>query len=111
MNQSSAATLPKIYFSAICCQFLHRPTVQRKDAMAQALKVEQGAPPLDTSGRYRWIVCALLFFATAINYMDRQILSLLKPILLNQMGWPNERFGATTSPFHAPYDFSRLAFV
>jgi hypothetical protein len=41
--------------------------------MAQALKVEQGAPPLDTSGRYRWIVCALLFFATTINYMDRQI--------------------------------------
>jgi hypothetical protein len=45
--------------------------------MAQALKIEQGALPLHTSGRYRWIVCALLFFATTINYMDRQILSLL----------------------------------
>jgi MFS transporter, ACS family, hexuronate transporter len=32
-------------------------------------------------GRYRWVVCSLLFFATTINYADRQILSLLKPIL------------------------------
>jgi hypothetical protein len=31
--------------------------------MAQALKIERGALPLQTSGRYRWIVCALLFFA------------------------------------------------
>jgi len=30
---------------------------------------------------YRWAVCALLFFATTINYIDRQILSLLKPAI------------------------------
>src|SRR5258707_10948680 len=110
MNQSSAATLPKIYFSGICCQFLHRPTVQRKDAMAKALKVEQGAPPLHTSGRYRWIVCALPFFATTINYMDRQILSLLKPILDNQMGWTNEQFGAINSAFQGAYAVGGLGF-
>src|SRR5258708_21094543 len=99
MNQSSAATLPKIYFSGICCQFLHRPTVQRKDAMAQAWKVEQGAPPLDRSGRYRCMVCALLFFATPLNYMDRQFRSLHKPILVNQRGWPNEQLVALNSAF------------
>src|SRR5260370_37732099 len=97
MNQSSAATLPKIYFSGICCQFLHRPTVQRKGAMAQALKVEQGSPPLDSSGRYRWIVCALLFFATTINYIDRQILSLLMPILDITTGRTIAQFGAIAS--------------
>jgi sugar phosphate permease len=70
--------------------------------MAQALKIERGAPPLQTSGRYRWIVCALLFFATTINYMDRQILSLLKPILDTQMGWTNEQFGAINSAFQGP---------
>ena len=32
------------------------------------------------AGNYRWVVCALLFFATTINYIDRQILALLKPI-------------------------------
>ena len=31
------------------------------------------------ASRYRWTVCALLFFATVINYMDRQILGLLAP--------------------------------
>ncbi len=35
----------------------------------------------NSPGHFRWIVCALLFFATTINYMDRQLLSLLKPIL------------------------------
>ncbi len=30
---------------------------------------------------YRWVICGLLFFATSVNYIDRQILSLLKPIL------------------------------
>ena len=33
------------------------------------------------TGNYRWLVVALLFFATTVNYIDRQILSLLKPIL------------------------------
>ena len=32
-------------------------------------------------GRYRWTICALLFFATTVNYLDRQVLSLLKPEL------------------------------
>lgn len=43
--------------------------------------------PLDSMpenvGRYRWKICALLFFATTINYMDRQVLALLKPVLQN----------------------------
>jgi MFS transporter, ACS family, hexuronate transporter len=78
--------------------------------MAQALKLEQASPPLVTVGRYRWIVCALLFFATTINYMDRQILSLLKPILDNQMGWTNEQFGAINSAFQGAYAVGGLLF-
>jgi len=54
-------------------------------------------------------VCALLFFATTINYMDRQILSLLKPILDNQMGWTNEQFGAINSAFQGAYAVGGLA--
>ena len=34
-------------------------------------------------GRYRWKICALLFFATTLNYVDRQVLGLLKPVLQN----------------------------
>jgi len=38
------------------------------------------------SGSYRWCICALLFFATTINYMDRQVLGLLAPTLQNDIG-------------------------
>jgi ACS family hexuronate transporter-like MFS transporter len=37
--------------------------------------------------RFRWVICAILFFATTINYVDRQIIGLLKPVLQTQIGW------------------------
>src|SRR5258708_20563795 len=42
-----------------------------------------------TLGRYRWLVCGLLFFATTINYMDRRILALLKPFPHPALTRPN----------------------
>jgi ACS family hexuronate transporter-like MFS transporter len=36
---------------------------------------------LKSIGNYRWTICALVFFATTINYLDRQVISLLKPYL------------------------------
>ncbi len=69
------------------------------------------ADPAGTAvSRYRWVVCALLFFATTINYIDRQILSLLKPILDEQMGWTNEQFGLINSAFQGAYGFGLLVF-
>ena len=61
-------------------------------------------------GRYRWLVCALLFFATTVNYIDRQILSLLKPILDNELGWTNAEFGTVNAAFQAAYAVSLLGF-
>ena len=61
-------------------------------------------------GRYRWVICALLFFATTINYIDRQILSLIKPILDQQLGWTNEQFGYVNSAFQGAYAIGLLAF-
>ena len=61
-------------------------------------------------GRYRWLVCSLLFFATTINYVDRQILSLLKPILDVELGWTNEQFGMVNAAFQASYAVGLLAF-
>src|ERR1700693_6182341 len=66
--------------------------------------------PITTSGHYRWIVCGLLFFATTVNYMDRQILSLIKPILDNQLHWTNEQFGAVNSAFQGAYAIGGLIF-
>lgn len=60
--------------------------------------------------RYRWVICLLLFFATTINYIDRQILSLLKPILDEQLGWTSTQFGAINSAFQAAYGVSLFFF-
>ncbi len=38
-------------------------------------------------GNFRWVICALLFFATTINYVDRQVLGLLKTTLQGELGW------------------------
>ena len=62
------------------------------------------------TSHYRWVVCGLLFCATTINYMDRQVLSLLKPILDQQFGWTSTEFGAINSSFQAAYGASGLAF-
>jgi ACS family hexuronate transporter-like MFS transporter len=62
-------------------------------------------------GRYRWVICALLFFATTIIYIDRQILSLLKPDFLDkEFGWTDTQFGAINSAFQVAYGLSMLAF-
>jgi MFS transporter, ACS family, hexuronate transporter len=67
-------------------------------------------PSAPLMGHYRWVVCALLFFATTINYIDRQILSLLKEILDKELGWTNEQFGMVNSAFQAAYAVGLLGF-
>jgi ACS family hexuronate transporter-like MFS transporter len=57
-------------------------------------------PPL---GRYRWVICALLFFATTINYMDRQVLGLLAPVLQREIGWNEIQYGNIVAAFQAAY--------
>jgi ACS family hexuronate transporter-like MFS transporter len=62
------------------------------------------------TGNYRWTICTLLFLATTINYVDRQILSLVKPILDEELGWTNEQFGIVNSVFQGAYGFGLLFF-
>jgi len=61
-------------------------------------------------GRYRWLVCALLFFATTVNYIDRQILALLKPVLDLELGWTNAQFGEVNAAFQGAYAIGLLVF-
>jgi hypothetical protein len=49
-------------------------------------------------GKYRWIICGLLFFATTVNYMDRQVLSLLQPYLADKFQWTNSDYADITDP-------------
>ncbi|KAA6310050.1 Hexuronate transporter, partial [termite gut metagenome] len=58
---------------------------------------------------YRWYICALLFFATTINYMDRQVLSLTwKDFIAPEFHWTNDDYGNITSLFSIFYAISML---
>ena len=59
-------------------------------------------------GKYRWTICALLFFATTVNYLDRQVLSLLQPYLAEKFSWTNTDYANITAVFQFVYAFSML---
>jgi MFS transporter, ACS family, hexuronate transporter len=86
-------------------------------AAGEAEAIEMAGParladrvPTTALGKHRWLVCALLFLATTINYIDRQILSLLKPILDNELGWTNQEFGNVNAAFQGAYAVGLLLF-
>src|SRR3954470_7003204 len=60
------------------------------------------------TSRLRWTVCALLFFATTINYIDRQVLSLLAKTLEKEIGWDSIQYGYITAAFQAAYAIGLL---
>lgn len=54
-------------------------------------------------GNYRWKIMSLLFFATTINYIDRQVLGILAPQLQEQFGWSESDYGYIIMAFQAAY--------
>lgn len=76
---------------------------------ARVSTAASGATGIATSGvlggigRYRWVICALLFFATTINYIDRQVLGILAPTLEREIGWSEAQYGAIISWFTLAY--------
>jgi ACS family hexuronate transporter-like MFS transporter len=61
-----------------------------------------------TIGKYRWTICGLLFFATTVNYLDRQVLSLLAPELSKEFGWTNTDYANIITVFQLVYAISML---
>jgi ACS family hexuronate transporter-like MFS transporter len=59
-------------------------------------------------GYYRWTICALLFFATTINYIDRQVLGILAPVLEKEIGWSESQYGYIVTAFQAAYALGLL---
>lgn len=59
-------------------------------------------------GHYRWVVCALLFFAATINYVDRQVISLLKTTLQNEIGWSEVDYSWVIFAFQSAYALGLL---
>lgn len=60
------------------------------------------------AGKYRWTICALLFAATTINYLDRQVLSLLQPSLAKEYHWTNTDYANIASIFQFVYAIGLL---
>ena len=70
------------------------------------------APPIAAApaavGRYRWAICALLFFVITINYVDRQVIGVLKPVIEDEMGWSEVDYGNIVTAFQASYGVGLL---
>jgi MFS transporter, ACS family, hexuronate transporter len=58
---------------------------------------------IERVGKFRWVICALLFFATTINYVDRQVLGILAPDLQKEIGWSELDYGRIVIAFQASY--------
>ena len=61
------------------------------------------APNAPVFSRYRWVICALLFFATTINYVDRAVLGVLAPTLVAEFGWSQQEYGVISASFTLAY--------
>lgn len=57
---------------------------------------------------YRWLICSMLFFATTVNYLDRQVLSLLQPVLEEEFHWTDNDYGTITAIFSLVYAVAML---
>jgi MFS transporter, ACS family, hexuronate transporter len=69
--------------------------------------VEKQLQPI---GNYRWVVCGLLFLATTINYIDRQVIGLLKPTLSGEFNWTETDYSNIVMCFSAAYALGLLLF-
>ena len=71
-----------------------------------AAQTKEGAGTTATGAqvaRYRWVICALLFFATTINYVDRQVIGILAKDLQRTIGWSELEYGNIVAAFQAAY--------
>jgi ACS family hexuronate transporter-like MFS transporter len=59
-------------------------------------------------GKYRWTICTLVFFATTVNYLDRQVIGILKPVLESDLGIGEAEYGYIVSAFQFAYAIGML---
>ncbi len=82
--------------------------------MQNPIDIEKGVSQMDSGGartkmgRYRWTICGLIFFATTINYLDRQVISLLKSVLSADMHWNDGDYADIEIAFQFFYAFGMV---
>jgi ACS family hexuronate transporter-like MFS transporter len=60
------------------------------------------------TGNFRWTVCALIFFATTVNYLDRQVIGILKPVLESDLNIGEAAYGYIIMAFQLSYAFGMV---
>jgi MFS transporter, ACS family, hexuronate transporter len=88
---------------------------------AEAAPIEQGSSAFETAvtatvddrvqprvGRQRWVICTLLFFAATVNYVDRQVIGILKPTLAAEFGWTETDYSWIVFSFQTAYALGLL---
>src|ERR1700739_4749443 len=77
----------------------------RSELVADAVAAANGATVNASAraGYFRWVICALLLAGTTKNYMDRQVLGLLKPLLQHDLGWNEIDYSNLVFAFQAAY--------
>jgi MFS transporter, ACS family, hexuronate transporter len=78
------------------------------DANVPVAIVEEEISPGARLGRVRWTICAMLFAATSINYMDRQVISILKPTLAHSIGMSELGYSHVVQAFQIAYALGLL---
>jgi ACS family hexuronate transporter-like MFS transporter len=66
-------------------------------------QIESSSSLKEKIGHYRWFICALIFFATTINYVDRAVLGVLAPTLRTEIGWTDQQYGYISAAFTLAY--------
>ena len=74
------------------------------ESVSSGQSASSSAPVSGVRTNYRWLICSLLFLSTTVNYMDRQVISYLKPFFCSPIdhggfGWTNSDFANLTSAF------------
>lgn len=87
--------------------WITRPMLAESPTVNQPVPTPPQAAAVRT-GRFRWTICALLFFATTINYIDRQILGILAPTLKSELGWSEIDYGNVVFAFQFAYAIGLL---
>lgn len=79
--------------------------------MSQPLQGKRGGVPIEAGFKIphlRWYICGLLFLATTINYIDRQVLGILAPDLQHEIGWSELEYGRIVIAFQISYALMML---
>ncbi|HLA94442.1 MAG TPA: MFS transporter [Pyrinomonadaceae bacterium] len=84
------------------------PAPEESGGSATGAVIAGVGDPTKRVGYFRWVICALLFFAATVNYVDRQVLGLLKDTLQKEFSWSETDYGWIVFAFQTAYAIGLL---